>query len=226
MAVLVLRPFSAFPLGTKEESVSSQYNFRIHVGNDVQTVTEDGLGEFASLVGLDRAAPGRFSWLFAMQLFLHVQADDVDPSMIVSEIKALEGEPQAVGTKPPTKFTKEPLKGLWHKHFFSAHFVAHNLINQLSGGRLKALVEKVLDPKKHPIITAELIQELSHVVATGTFEQREALGKLTGEWIVFAIHGGQNYYLCLSTHNAGDQAIYDQIKSVCFHQFPFLRPSP
>jgi hypothetical protein len=146
--------------------------------------------------------------------------------MIVAEIKALEGGPQTVGTKPATEFTKEPLKGLWHKHFFSAHFVAHNLLNQLAGGRLKALVEKVLDPKKHSIITAELINEISHEVATGTFEKREAQGKLTGEWIVFAKHGGQNYYLCLSTHNAGDQVIYAQIKSACFHQFPFLRPAP
>jgi hypothetical protein len=62
--------------------------------------------------------------------------------------------------------------------------VAHNLLNQLADGRLKALVEKVLDPKKHPIITAELINELSHEVATGTFEKREAQCKLTGEWII------------------------------------------
>jgi len=156
------------------------YNFRIHVGNDMQTFTEKELGKFASLVGLDQVAPGRLSWLFVMQLFLHAQVDGVDPSMIVAEIKALEGGPQTIGTKTATEFTKEPLKGLWHKHFFSAHFVVHNLINQLAGGRLKALVEKVLDPKKHPIITAELINELSHEVATGTFEKREAQDKLTG----------------------------------------------
>jgi hypothetical protein len=117
--------------------------------------------------------------------------------MIVAEIKALEGGPQSIGTKPATEFTKEPLKGLWHKHFFSAHFVAHNLLDQLSGGRLKALVEKMLDPKKHPVITTELINQLSHEVAIGTFEKREAQGKLTGERIVFAKQAGQNYLLVL-----------------------------
>lgn len=206
--------------------MSAQYNFRIHVGNDVQIFTEEELGAFAAIVGLDRVAPGRYSWLFAMQLFLHAQVDDVDPSMIVAELRALEGGPQTVGTKPATEFAKDPLKGLWHKHFFSAHFVGHNLLNQLAGGKLKALVDKVLDPKNHPIITAELINQFSHEVVTGTFERREAQGKLTGEWIIFAKYGDQNYYLCLSTHNAGDQVIYDQVKSACFHQFPFLRPAP
>lgn len=76
----------------------SNYNFRIHIGSDVQTVTEKELEEFASLVGLDQAAPARFSWLFAMQLLLHTQVDDVDPSMIVAEIKMLEGGPRTVGT--------------------------------------------------------------------------------------------------------------------------------
>lgn len=104
--------------------------------------------------------------------------------------------------------------------------MAHNLLNQLADGRLKALVEKVFDPTKQTIITAELINELSHEIVAGTFEKREAQGKLTGEWIVFTKYSGQNYYLCLSAHNAGDQVIYDQIKSVCFHQFPFLRPAP
>jgi hypothetical protein len=46
-----------------------------------------------------------------MQLFLHAQVDGIDPSAIVAEIKALEGGPQTIGTKPATEFTKKPLKG-------------------------------------------------------------------------------------------------------------------
>lgn len=201
-----------------------QYNFRVHVGDQIKTFTEEELGEYASLVGLDKAAPGRYSWLFVMQLYLHAEVNGIDPSMIVGEINGLEGGTQPAGTKPATEFTKPPLKGLWHKHFFSTHFVGHNLANHHAGNRLGNLVEQVMDPTKYPIVTAELIGKLAHEIVTGAFEKREAQGKLTGEWIVFAKHAGQNYYLCLSTHDTGDQVIYDQIKSACFRQFPILQP--
>lgn len=202
----------------------SQYNFRVHVGADIKTFTEIELGEYANMIGLDQATPGRYSWLFVMQLYLHAEVNGIDPSMIVAELKSLEGGTQSVGTKPATEFTKEPLKGLWHKHFFSAHFVGHNLVNHHAGGRLGKLVDQVMDPKQYPVVTTELINKLTYEIVTGALEKREAQDKLTGEWIVFSKHGGKNYYLSLAMHDTGDQIIYDQIKSVCFRQFPFLNP--
>jgi len=154
---------------------------------------------------------------------VHEEANGISPSMIIDELKALESG-TTTGTKPATEFTKAPLKGLWHKHYFSAHFIGQNLVNQHAGGRLEKLVERVMDPEKYPIVTRELIGQFAHEVVQGAFEQREEQGKLTGEWIVFAKHADQNYYLCLATHNTGDPVIYDQIKSVCFPQFPFLAP--
>lgn len=203
----------------------AQFSFRVHLGDQIETLTEKELGEYATLVGLDRAAPGRYSWLFVMQLFLHEKVNGIDPSMIVGEVKGLEGGAQPAGTKPATEFTKPPLKGLWHKHFFSAHFVGQNLVNHHAGGRLGKLIEQVMDPANNPVLTPELINKLSKEVVTGAFEKREAEGKLTGEWIVFAKHGGQNYYLSLATHDSGDQVIYDQIQSTCFRQFPALWPA-
>jgi hypothetical protein len=41
-----------------------QYNFRVHAGTEVKSFTEVELGRYASWVGLDNAAPGRYSWLF------------------------------------------------------------------------------------------------------------------------------------------------------------------
>jgi len=200
------------------------FSFRVHSNGEMKTFTEKELADYAAEVGLDCVAPNRYSWLFVMQLFLHSEVNGIDPSMIVEEIKALEGSDSRIGTKRATQFTREPLKGLWHKHFFSAHFVAHNIVNQLSGGRLAALVEEVLDPAISPVITADMINELSHRATSETFEAREAEEKLTGEWIVFAKHCGVHYYLSLATHATGDQVIYDQINSVCFAQFPFLKP--
>ncbi len=202
--------------------MTDQYTFKIHAGSDIKTFTEVELSKYANQVGLSHVAPNRYSWLFVIQLLLNAEVNGVDHSMIIAELKALEGGELSVGTKPATKFTRKPLKGLWHKHYFSAHFVGHNLASQHAGGRLEKLVEQVMDPVKYPVITPELIDKLTHEIVTGAFERREEKDKLTGEWIVFGKHEGQNYYLCLATHETGDQVIYDQIMSVCKRQFPFL----
>jgi hypothetical protein len=46
---------------------------------------------------------------------------------------------------------------------------------------------------------------------------------LTGEWIVFVEHEGQNYYICLATHNGGDDEILGYIRNICHLEFPFLK---
>lgn len=199
-------------------------SFRVHIDGKVEQFTEVELGGYAERVGLAAVAPGRWSWLFAMQLLLHERQNGVDPSLVVAELQALEGQIRTVATKPATQFSHLPLKGLWHKHFFSAHFVPHNLVMQHSRGRLEKLVERVLDPEKHSVVTPELLDQLTYEIVHGALEQREADNSLTGEWIVFAKHEGQNYYLSIALHNSGDQSIFDQIESVCFPQFPALRP--
>ncbi len=105
--------------------------------------------------------------------------------MVVEEIKTLEGAPIRSHTKPVSQFKNKPLKGLWHKHFFSARFVAHNISNQLIGGRLKALVEEIFDPVKSTVVTADMINELTHRATVRAFESRDSQAKLTGEWIVY-----------------------------------------
>jgi len=97
-----------------------------------------------------------------------------------------------------------------------------NIQNALKGGKLEDVINDVLDPAKSPIITKEMISELAHRVAHESVEERANSNKLTGEWIVFAKEGGNNYYLCLNTHNAGDQQIADRIKEHCLREFPFL----
>jgi hypothetical protein len=203
-------------------TMTNNFSFTVHAGDQSQAITEKELAQYANYIELDKAAPGRYSWLLVLQTLLHTQTHGIDPTMIVEEIKALEGKPSRIRTKPASEFKNEPLKGLWHKHFFSARFIAHNIKNQLSGGRLKTLISEVFNPAKSPVVTAQMINELSHRVVSESFEAREQEGKLTGEWIVFAKHDGKNYYLTISTHNTGDEVIYEQIKSVCFPQFPFL----
>ena len=81
---------------------------------------------------------------------------------------------------------------------------------------------EIFDPNKSPVVTKEMINELSHRVVVESLEDRGANNKLTGEWIVFAKHQGQNYYLCLTNHESGDENIAQSIKSACVPQFSFL----
>jgi hypothetical protein len=56
----------------------------------------------------------------------------------------------------------------------------------------------------------------------GLYRERSREGKLTGHWIVFAEHNGKNYYLCLATHEEGDEVVAERIKDGCCAEFPFL----
>ena len=146
----------------------------------------------------------------------------VSPHEILATIRNLEaGEPEN-GVKAATQFKHAPLRGLWHKHYFSAHFVAANILLGLGKNGMEKLAEEVFDPSQ-PLITEKMIREMAHRVANEPIEKRHADGKLTGEWVVYAKHSNQNYYLALNTHNAGDQFVYDRIVKHCTKNFPDLR---
>lgn len=153
---------------------------------------------------------------------MYVTEFGVSPHDVIEELQNLENGDGNTETKLATEFRRPPLASLWHKHFFSHHFLITNIQNALKGGKLDRLVNDVMNPSKSTIITKEMISELAHRVTHEPVEERANNQKLTGEWIVFAKEGGKNYYLCLNTHNAGDQQIADRIKNNCIREFPFL----
>jgi hypothetical protein len=203
-------------------NVPLSITFNVHLGDRTEAITSESLGGYAEAIHLNSYAEGRYSWLFVLNMLSYQCLYGINPFQIVDEIRALEGPAKATRTKPASQFSRIPLKGLWHKHFFCSRFLAHNITTHLSGGKLDKLVSEVLDPNKSPVVTESMIRELSHRVAVEPFEQRAAERKLTGEWVVFAKHEGKNYYLCLATHGTEDQSIYDSIKAACWPQFPFL----
>ena len=73
-----------------------------------------------------------------------------------------------------------------------------------------------------------MINEMSHRTTVELFEKRANESRSTGEWLVYAEHGGKKYYLCMATHTSPDttpdQSIYEKLKLVCRMQFPFLEP--
>ncbi|RBB35693.1 hypothetical protein DPV79_27105 [Burkholderia reimsis] len=195
-------------------------------GTQIEVKHED-VAKYAEARGLDEIAAGRYSKLFAFKLFLHETFDSLDPRFVLEELKSLEGQPNgALNTKPPSEFSQAPLKGLWHKHFFSDLFVEQNIATQMTPKKLTEVVNRVADPARSSVITKDMIRELVHEVTEGALLERESQNKLTGEWIVFAKHSGQNYYLTIAKHPAGraagDQAIFNEIESIAYEQFPFL----
>ena len=198
--------------------------FNVHEGNSTYRVENEELAEYANRYGLETLIPGRYSWLFVFNLMMLERKNGVAPFSIIDEIKNLEGDGPQQQTKPASEFKGVHLKGLWHKHFFAANLslITHNISNQLAGGKLGKLVGDIFDPNKSPVVTKEMIGELSHRVVVESLEDRASDGKLTGEWIVFAKHQGQNYYLCLTTHESGDENITQSIKAACLPQFAFL----
>ena len=185
--------------------------------------------QFASHFIRDKDLLSRMSELFLVDLYVYCQEFGVAPGQIIQEIEGMEaGGSTKRGTKPAEPFTREALKGLWHKHFFSALFMAENLRIGLGKGRLRKLVSEALDPSNakpgetHEEYADRVSRELATQTVNETLDLRRGGGKLTGEWIVFARHEGKNYYLSLNTHKDGDPYIRARIIEFCLEEFPFI----
>jgi hypothetical protein len=205
----------------------NQLTFTIYAPDGVTPIRQlrqREVEEFAADYNVESVAPGRISLLFKADLLMHSELNGIDPTTVLYSIRDLESGEITKSTKPATQFTREPLRGFWHKHFFSAHFVPQNIALHLQKRKLHEVVERVLDPVKYPVITKEAIAELTSELIEGSLEQRNADGKLTGEWIIFAKHDEQNYYLCMALHESGDDVSLRRMESICFQEFPFLQP--
>lgn len=182
-------------------------------------IEEAELRRYAEVYVGQSELASRISLLFWMDAFVIDKEFGVGPHEILASVKSLEAGETSIGVKPATQFRNPPLRGLWHKHFFAAQFLAKNI--ELAHGKngLKKLVEEVFHPSK-PVITREMIDELAHRFAHEALEKRGDDDKLTGEWIIYVEHDGKKHYLCINTHEAGDQMIYDRIIQLATKDFP------
>lgn len=188
-----------------------------------ETISDQTLEKFAKSLGLDKIAPNRYSKLFVLDLYIWNKYEGHEPFLVVNEIKILEKIINRRETKKASKFNNPPLKGLWHKHFFDAHYVAQNLLNNLNQNFEKDWKDIFKDD---PIILPEKMNKFISRITREALETKAKNGKLTGEWIIFAKHKGQNYYLSLGRHTQSNDAIFKRIKDYVFTQFPFLDSSP
>jgi len=167
-----------------------------------------------------------FSTLFLLQLQKCRDQRLLNTHEIADEIRFLEGVGRPTMTKPASRFTREPLRNLWHKHFTDAQFMVKNIGNRWNLGRggepLEKMLEEELAKEESGYFTDELAARISHRLVIGGYTDRAGQGELTGEWIVFGKHEGQRFYLTLASHSEGDDAIYKRILEWCRPEFPFL----
>jgi hypothetical protein len=183
---------------------------------------------FASVIGLERAAPDRCSVLLVLGLFGGFKSGHLNPAKVVHEIQALEGIGNPSRLKAPTPFKDPPLKGLWHKHYLPDG-LASMAINIINGLKLYGLplfnqrVREAQEAGEERYVSIEDVKPLADDAVQGNWARLATAGALTGEWIVYAQHDGKNYYLCLGTHErSGHKSLRQQIDAICCQEFPFL----
>lgn len=200
-----------------------------------KTVTINGedkaqeLRDFASVIGLEAVAPGRYSLLLVLHLFGAMVNGQLNPDKIVREIEGLERDEWTTGTKPPAPLARAPLKGLWHKHYVPNGIgpFARNLRNGLQKNGLpwfENLIEQAQASGDDRYLEDIHIKQIVHDAVHENWVRRATAGELTGEWIIYAKHDGRNYYLSLGEHKSGDRhkQLRAQIDAVCCVEFPFL----
>jgi hypothetical protein len=191
---------------------------------------EDMTGElenFAGSCGLERVAPGRYSLVLVLGLFGAWKSGCLNPAKVVREIEALEGIGEPSQLKPSGPFNHPPLKGLRHKHYLEDGLkaTAINLkkgIEKYGVPLFKQRMQEAEDAGEERYVTVEDIEPLVHDAVQGNWLRLANAKALTGEWIVYAQHNGQNYYLCLGRHDSGDDYLRSQIDAICCQEFPFL----
>lgn len=146
---------------------------------------------------------------------------------ILDEIDALEGLRPGSRSKPASQFQHPPLHPLWHKHFVAPRHFVPNLGARWSTDRggnrdLDRMIHEVAvdhgdDVELWPGVLADRFVD--------GFGERSQAGKLTGDWIVFAVHQGARYYLDVAQHEEGkaDRAagLLQKLKGSAQAEFPF-----
>lgn len=136
-------------VGQPEDGAASTHFKRVTVtaanGEDM-TATVQG---FARFVGLEQAAPGRYSMLLTLALFGGAQSGMLNPAKVVHEICALEGIGPPSRLKPPIQNKHPPLKGLWHKHYLEdgPRSMALNILKGLKRYSIPAFQQRIDEAK-------------------------------------------------------------------------------
>jgi hypothetical protein len=190
---------------------------------------DDKLHLFFNLLlisGLEEVAESRFTTVFIMKMF-HAFIKGANIDRIIYEIKNLEDPNENHSrTKPETQFTGTHLQGLWHKHYENAGLkdMAINISEQLKHSKTFD-IEAFEIIKNINLSDQQKASMLGYLAFGKQYLDRIKDGRLTGDWIVYHIHKGKNYYLNINigNHTGDDENIAREIKGATVYEFPFLK---
>lgn len=198
-------------------------NIDVVINGEARRISGAERTKFVHEFGIDEIIKDRYAEVLIVDLMINQQINGIDPSHVIREIKLLDSLSEYGYTKEATQFNRAPLHPLWHKHYFSDHFIIQNIQNEIRGKRFNEIWDRSMGPKGS-IIEKKHIDALAHNLVTGSFEKRSEDKRLTGEWIVFSKHATGNIYLCMATHTTGDANIYEKVAFSCKTQFPLIEP--
>jgi hypothetical protein len=149
------------------------------------------------------------------------------PYDIYSEIERLE-----LGSSKGRAFS-EGLSGLYHTHHNRTVFIAKNLLRrwkakvQASGlserDYLMNLIEATLpELTARGLSQSEAAQRVLPTIAYKELMDSAESHDKTGEWLIYAVHQGTNYYLTLAYHKEPVADIWARVEQ-CLPDFPFLK---
>jgi hypothetical protein len=189
-------------------------------------------------IAMDRSFWPRLSRTLALRLNNAAWARSFNTHHVMDEVAYLEDPAKArpTSTKPAKKFSGPILGRFWHKHFTDARFLAQNVQNQWFGAYAE----------KHELLGAEIRKffesfgeiagayldekdaraaagRLAHEIVIGGMSRRTARKAMTGEWLIYFVHNGKNYYLDIATHDEqlNEAALYERLRDDCEWEFPF-----
>lgn len=186
-------------------------------------------------VTLSQPYSHRLSQSLALKLQLLSSLRRINKFSVLDEIALLERTPtsRSTGTKAAEKFRGPILGRFWHKHYCDSRHLAQNFQNKWFGDY--ALKHGLFKEKLREIFMAEeddadieryrvvMANRISHSVVYEGVESRRKRGALTGEWLVYYIHDGLNYYLDLADHSEikNPEKLFDRLKDGSEWEFPF-----
>lgn len=165
----------------------------------------------------------RISFAFATRLFM-IKTGLREDHLILDEMDYLEGLRSLSKTKKEEQFRHPPLHPFWHKHYSAPRHVLRNIgirwgLNGSGNGALDSMLAQLC--KTHG--DGDWQGVLAHRVVIEGYADRSARG-LTGDWIIYAEHHGQLYYLDLAAHEESDDSerLFHKLRAGNVAEFPFL----
>ena len=139
---------------------------------------------------------------------------------VYREIGQMEQSDPRRPTKPAEPLKGKLLRGLMHKHYKTASLpdFYRNIKQHWERSDNKAKYERI----ENEVWQGGHIGKAVHEFVLDGYQARHRANQMTGQWIVYAVVSGVNYYLTLATHGEEDSAIRERVRS-CFAEFPELQ---